>query len=908
MEHWPADERHKSLPVKKQARGKGNKKLQVYDAQYWNHPSLDYGTFGGATLMSSDGRLAWTTVVDTSNTRRVTPVGAGRCIFPATRPVNPTPSRLAQWRRIEEGLNFVRTCFPDADFPVELIKAEFQSDERQNRELKVYNPLRGNLISIVPSSSTPQTSLILFPVGETSNELNISIISGTNSDSTFHAPGHAASKFETPILQISTPNASNSPLKRGTNPVLVRTLSATSLLSIELADESTDFKATREVDILSDDTGGKSVVDAAFSPHDSDIIAVNTSGALYNCSIYQGAKAVRRIWLNQVRFENAHGDKFWRLCPSNQGYFLASSSCIQHLDFRSSQPTVDLFSTDQLGSVVTSFDWSEREHLLTISTTSELLWLDNRYPKKTLLSFKHNRAHDRSLSVRAEQLDSGPLTFLSSLKNGLITIYDVSRENDNLIHSHSVPTFLPHDGDMGASESESAFFVQPDRCTFSLLRLSGQGSLHCQDFAVYRNGMDVLPRRTSGTSCEWSADVQKLAQRAKELQPQYGPLSARHFSELNLRTAYQKIFVTGGATEQAASEGELAVMTDKLSQFWEGANNSDKTMLTLYDVCLDADEEPDEASRADFFAGGIINSNHGYKTLVRNELPVQEIASGAAWSCDFKPFLRRMGLGRVDHLQEMHGALEAFNLSYSNDVLGLFAQQEEESREQLILDLALSSMVFSARPVFIPAAPIQVDDVESMSLAAKSLTLDDELPEIQFGYLRPYPKLCINHYPDASRDKDAVAGLAQDVGFSSPLGVRLLLREWEVGTDVESYTYHDPYNTEGDDPIAPSREQAHHTAPVATQTTTTTSQRPPPIVAGFEPRPPSIHVAQNRWGRFGTQPQGFTLQTTDTQYENYHEPSQPSQELMTSTQVLPGPYGGRNAPNKKLVKKRLGGF
>jgi hypothetical protein len=69
MEHWPADERHKSLPVKKQARGKGNKKLQVYDAQYWNHPSLDYGTFGGATLMSSDGRLAWTTVVDTSNSK-----------------------------------------------------------------------------------------------------------------------------------------------------------------------------------------------------------------------------------------------------------------------------------------------------------------------------------------------------------------------------------------------------------------------------------------------------------------------------------------------------------------------------------------------------------------------------------------------------------------------------------------------------------------------------------------------------------------------------------------------------------------------------------------------------------------------------------------------------------------------
>jgi hypothetical protein len=68
MEHWPADERHKSLPVKKE-QGRGNKKLQVYDTQYWNHPSLDYGTFGRATLVSSDGQLAWTTVVDTSNGR-----------------------------------------------------------------------------------------------------------------------------------------------------------------------------------------------------------------------------------------------------------------------------------------------------------------------------------------------------------------------------------------------------------------------------------------------------------------------------------------------------------------------------------------------------------------------------------------------------------------------------------------------------------------------------------------------------------------------------------------------------------------------------------------------------------------------------------------------------------------------
>jgi len=76
------------------------------------------------------------------------------------------------WSLILLQLNFVRTCFPDADFPADLVKTEFQLDERQNKELQCYDPLRGNLINIVPSSETPQTSLVLFPVGETSSELS----------------------------------------------------------------------------------------------------------------------------------------------------------------------------------------------------------------------------------------------------------------------------------------------------------------------------------------------------------------------------------------------------------------------------------------------------------------------------------------------------------------------------------------------------------------------------------------------------------------------------------------------------------------------------------------------------------------------------------------------------------------
>jgi hypothetical protein len=41
------------------------------------------------------------------------------------------------------------------------------------------------------------------------------------------------------------------------------------------------------------------------------------------------------------------------------------------------------------------------------------------------------------------------------------------------------------------------------------------------------------------------------------------------------------MFITGGVTEQAASEDELAIMTDKLSQFWQSTDSSGRAMLTL---------------------------------------------------------------------------------------------------------------------------------------------------------------------------------------------------------------------------------------------------------------------------------------------------------------------------------------
>ena len=55
--------------------------------------------------------------------------------------------------------------------------------------------------------------------------------------------------------------------------------------------------------------------------------------------------------------------------------------------------------------MVTSIDYSG-DNIVQLCSTREIIWMDQRYPKKPLLGFQHGRRYDRSLEMRSVQLKS----------------------------------------------------------------------------------------------------------------------------------------------------------------------------------------------------------------------------------------------------------------------------------------------------------------------------------------------------------------------------------------------------------------------------------------------------------------------------------------------------------------------
>ncbi|KAL1722548.1 hypothetical protein EV715DRAFT_192366 [Schizophyllum commune] len=289
-------------------------------------------------------------------------------------------------------------------------------------------------------------------------------------------------------------------------------------------------------------------------------------------------------------------------------------------------------------------------------------------------------------------------------------------------------------------------------------------------------------------------------------------------------------------------------------------------------------------------------------------------------------------------------------------------RRETEARQQLTLDLALSRHVFSARP-FLPPAE-ESDDLEAMTSA---LSIDTEPPPVHFSYLTPLKK---DHYArdagptagnaNATSDPNttdvanttldsAAPPDASDQTLTLPPGPRLLLSEWTLGEDPSEYEFHDAYDADAAErpPSVARRKAAKPTSTagilsaelqqrsqppfvVASQPPPVMASQPPPVVASQRPpgipTRPSFPITQRPPVFMSTQPPArrpLQAAGSEPNMDIGHSrmdvgQSQPNAEFsqsqsqgmdfMPSTQVLPGPFGGRPAPKKKPAKKRVGGF
>ncbi|KAF8965245.1 hypothetical protein BDZ97DRAFT_1659285 [Flammula alnicola] len=869
MALWPRDERTKSsLPTKRNG---------VVKEQNRHYPNLEQGLVGAATLSEDDNKhLSWVFVTKPSNTRLK--FGRQVNIFPATRALPLETARTNTQQRAEQGANFLRTYVPDVEIPAELIRDQLVQDTIRSRELRSFDPYLGNLLDIFEPQGTRNTSYLVFPTGETNRNLNFTEICYSDASNVVFKPSAAPlHTFPTPIQQIVVSKSQTD------SNLAVRTYSCTKLFNMKHVDSSSRPSVTGLASLSRKEMGNETVVDIKHSPAAPGLLAVGDNGTVFNWDISNETKAI--TLLHEDRDSSSEAGQFWRLSLGTNAsdYFLMSSKRVVQLDTRTNF-AVDLFSLSMGKHVLTYVEDSQKDNILRLCSTNQIIWMDTRFPGRPLLAYAHERQYDRYLATRyLDQWSDNPVTVLTSRNNSVITVYDVSRSVDDVIQLNTSPYFLSSEFSMYQTHIGQQIAAH-DHC-LGFVRLAETGEVSYSE---------VLPSESQckmDYTVDMTKDMQNLAATTGKLQADIGPMGRQEFSQVDLQQAYDAIFrehFQGTEAFEEETAESVYQMLDYFPSYLQTKELPVEHMLTTYDIAFCAGDEPGNASRADFLTESIVKSKRGYRAFKQGRLSPQLVK--APWHCSIAPVLQRLDKEFQSDPLQLMDYLEKFNLSYDDDHSSKVREYEQDSCQQLILDLALSSDVYSETSILKRG---EVD--QTLEVMTEALSLGDEPPPIEFAYLKPLEKS--STVPAGGERKPPES---PDI----PIGVRLLLQGWDAA-DPEDYIYQDPYNSANMPvPTKPSKSATQNQL----RNLVVQSQRPPPVLASntvtfSQPEPSSRTVAQvQSQGPFLPYPGiplGSTLVTSQLGS---------SQDLAISTQVLPGPHGGRPILKKKPAKKRLGGF
>ncbi|KAF8892511.1 hypothetical protein BD779DRAFT_1436750 [Infundibulicybe gibba] len=876
METWPTDSR-KYIHTAPHRAGRPSAKEREWKPDYL---LLQPGSIGALTLVESNGQLEWESVTNNDSEATRLQIKESVTIFPPTCSPTLIMPRVSTQKRAEEGANFLRTYLPDVDIAAEIIREEVSIDARATRQLETFDPYVGNLLEPVISydHSMKPTTFLAFPMGELKRELNLSPFILSGQDGIVFTPSPTPMRtFDTPIQQIVASNSLHGIFESVGSYLGVRTFGTTSIMQLRPQDSANQVHLTDLKTFTSADVGGRAIVDMKLFSSAPELIVVNARGGLYRCDLFSGHGL-----LGFAAEADTAGDPFWRVAleRGNTGCFLASSKRLKHIDFRINKPT-DIFSTIWQQELLTAIEDEQSDNITRLCSTHQILWIDKRMSGKPLLGYKHGRQFDRSLRTSTLQLRSS-LSLLSSSKNNLITVYDVSRSEGNLLHLQMPPYCLYLDNTFGPSQPGRALWQPSGRDVAPcLLRLSDRGSVYRFDlFSPYGNGktMDV----------EWTPEIKALDLHARSLRPATGSFSAREYSEADFQPLYQKLFRKPEEVEDAEEAHAEAVyeLIEHISSFWQNSDTPLDHTLTMHDIAFRAGEEPAHASRTDFLTESIIDSTRGYRALVQGRLPVETLKKEAPWHTNIAPILGRFDPGFDEDPQRLSETLQRFDLALDPRRPSQSLQREAKARQQLALDLSLSKDVFSPRPFL--EAPDVGAALETMT---EALSLSGESPLMAFGYLQPIRKNT-DHYSESKQ-----------AGALISIGTQSILKDWEIGVDPSKISYRDKYKSGA--PPASRAESDPHKRMGKMQSMP--SQRPPAIASSI-PTLPVIPKFNKALPTGNSQPSNFPPHIPElaSQRVSRDLPAH-SQEYMTSTQILPGPFGGRPlAGKKKAPKKRLG--
>ena len=130
-----------------------------------------------------------------------------------------------------------------------------------------------------------------------------------------------------------------------------------------------------------------------------------------------------------------------------------------------------------------------------------------------------------------------------SRKNSLVTIYDMSRDSENLVHMHGPSYALPPIVQPDGPHLGFAFYQQPTLVGtkhISLFQLSERGSVSLLNLDhVFTDTTSQEISITTSRRASWPPEVQALGEAADASSVDQGPLSGRAHNVVNLQPVYR---------------------------------------------------------------------------------------------------------------------------------------------------------------------------------------------------------------------------------------------------------------------------------------------------------------------------------------------------------------------------------
>jgi len=117
---------------------------------------------------------------------------------------------------------------------------------------------------------------------------------------------------------------------------------------------------------------------------------------------------------------------------------------------------------------------------------------------------------------------------LTSRRNAVVTVYDVGRSSEGLLHAYNVPYVVPADREDAPFLGQA--ILQLPGFAASLFRLSSQNSIYRTDLT----SADAMRVPTF----EWSPEVHDLDKTSNSLKPHLGPLDTMEYAEADLGPLY----------------------------------------------------------------------------------------------------------------------------------------------------------------------------------------------------------------------------------------------------------------------------------------------------------------------------------------------------------------------------------